>query len=499
MSPALILGCIAAYFAVLWAISWLTTRRVQAGAELSSFFLAERQAPWYLVAFGMIGTSLSGVTFISVPGAVGAKGMGYFQVVLGYLVGYVVIAFVLLPLYYRLRLTSIYEYLKGRFGPRTYKTGAWFFLVSRSLGSAARLYLAAKVLQYSVFDALGIPFVVTVAVTLGLIMLYTHKGGLRTIVWTDTLQTAFMLLAVALTAYYLADGLALPGGVEQALWHSPHSQMFFFDAPAAPNYFWKEFLGGALIAVVMTGLDQDMMQKNLTVRTLRAAQLNVVSYSLVLVVVNLLFLALGALLYLYIAHHGIAAPAQPDQLYPMLALKHFSPLLGILFILGLIAAAYSSADGSLAALTTSYCVDILGTGRESTPQALRTKKRVHWAMAGVFFVSILGFHVLGSTSLGGLSVIDLVLQLAGYTYGPLLGLFAYGMLTRRAVVDKWVPWVCLAAPLLCLGTAVASPHWFGYKMGNELIALNALLTMLGLWAVGRGKQTVKPAGGPVGG
>lgn len=484
MSPALILGCIAAYFAVLWGISWLTTRRVQAGHELSSFFLAERQAPWYLVAFGMIGSSLSGLTFISVPGAVGNNQMGYIQIVLGYLVGYAVIVLVLLPLYYRLRLTSIYEYLKGRFGPRTYKTGAWFFLVSRSLGSAARLYLAVKVLQFGVLDPLGVPFAVTAAVTLLLIMLYTAKGGMRAIVWTDTLQTAFMLTAAILTAVVVADELGLAGGVWQALWDSPHSQMFFFDSPSAPNYFWKQFLGGALISLVMTGLDQDMMQKNLSVRTLGAAQLNMASYSIVLVITNFLFLALGALLYMYTAQNHIALPDHPDKLYPLLAFQHFSPLLGAMFLLGLVAAAYNSSDGSLTALTTSYCVDVRGMGpNDDTPRNLRLKRWVHWAWAGVFFVYILVFRFSENSAMGGLSVIDLVLQLAGYTYGPLLGLFAYGMLSRRDVKDELVPWVCIAAPLLCLGAAVASPHLLGYKFGIELIALNALLTMLGLWVV----------------
>jgi Na+/proline symporter len=446
----------------------------------------------------MVGTSLSGVTFISVPGGVGAKGMTYLQVVLGYLVGYGLIATLLLPLYYRLRLTSIYEYLGARFGPVTYKTGAWLFLVSRTLGSAARLYLTASVLQFILLDALGVPFALTVLLTLGLIMLYTHKGGLRTIVWTDTLQTAFMLLAVALTAHTLATDLDLEGGIWQALWQSPYSQMFVWDSAAAPNYFWKDFLGGALIALVMTGLDQDMMQKNLTIRTLRAARWNIATYSLVLVLVNLLFLALGALLYLYIAKMGITPPERSDMLYPHLALQHFSPMLGILFLLGLIAAAYSSADGSLAALTTSYCIDIRNTQNLTPEAANRLRRRVHWAVAGVFYVCILGFHLLASTSVGGLTVLDLVLAMGTYTYGPLLGLYAFGLATRRPVHDAGTPWVCIAAPLLCLLIAYASPTIFDYKFGIELIAVNGLFTFVGLLLLGRkASGTPTAGGGPV--
>ncbi len=482
MSPLLVLSVIVAYFALLYGISVVTSR----GAGNSAFFLGERRSPWYIVAFGMIGASLSGVTFISVPGMVGADQFSYLQMVLGYLPGYAVIAFVLMPLYYRLQLTSIYGYLGERFGRSSYLTGAWFFLLSRSVGSAARLYLVAIVLQYLLFDAWGIPFVVTVVITIALIWLYTHKGGMRTIIWTDTLQTAFMLLAVGLTVVLL--GQKLGWGIAETFAQvkaSDLSRVFFFDDPKPGTYFWKQFLGGMFIAIAMTGLDQDMMQKNLSCRSIGEAQKNMVSFSLVLVVVNLVFLTLGALLFLYVERFGIALPAKADQLYPMIATGGTLPVIvGLLFILGLIAAAYSSADSALTALTTSVCVDVLEIDKRPEEQRLPLRQRVHLIMSVVMVLLILLFKLLNDDS-----VIKTVFKVAGYTYGPLLGLFAFGMLTRLAVKDRWVPLVAVLSPVFTFVLDRYSTVLFGgYKFGFELLLVNGALTFLGLLLLGRGGE-----------
>ncbi|MFN6115359.1 MAG: sodium:solute symporter [Flavobacteriales bacterium] len=474
MSPLLVLSVIVAYFALLYGISVVTSR----GAGNSAFFLGERKSPWYIVAFGMIGASLSGVTFISVPGMVGTDQFSYLQMVLGYLPGYAVIAFVLMPLYYRLQLTSIYGYLGERFGRSSYLTGAWFFLLSRSVGSAARLYLVAVVLQYLLFDAWGIPFVVTVVITIALIWLYTHKGGMRTIIWTDTLQTAFMLLAVGLTVVLL--GPKLGWGIAETLSQvkaSELSRVFFFDDPKPGTYFWKQFLGGMFIAIAMTGLDQDMMQKNLSCRSIGEAQKNMVSFSLVLVVVNLVFLTLGALLFLYVERFGITLPAKADQIYPLIATGGTLPVIvGLLFILGLIAAAYSSADSALTALTTSVCVDVLEIDKRPEDQRLPLRHRVHLVMSVVMVLLILLFKLLNDDS-----VIKTVFKVAGYTYGPLLGLFAFGMLTRLAVRDRWVPLVAVLSPLVTYMLDRNSEQLFGgYRFGFELLLVNAAITFMGL-------------------
>ena len=450
--------------------------------------------PGTFVAFGMIGTSLSGVTFLSVPGMVREGGMLYFQVVLGYVLGYLVIAFVLIPLYYSMNLTSIYGFLSRRFGPASYKTGAWFFLVSRALGSAARLYLVAIVLQYLAFDALGIPFAVTVGLTLGLILLYTQRGGIRTIIWTDTLQTGFMLLALVLTVTYVLGNLSLANPLDSVFGHA-YARLFNFDHPSEASYFWKQFVSGAFIAIVMTGLDQDMMQKNLSVDTRRNSQKNVVSLGLALVVVNLLFLMLGVLLFMYAEANGVVLPDKKDQVFAELAVNHFPVGIGVLFILGLVAAAYSSADGSLTALTTSFCVDILGLPEETTAETLRTKRRVHLAMTVAFFVIIIGFKLAEQLDTGDTSVITIVLKLAGYTYGPLLGLYAFGMLTNRPVRDAAVPVLAIASPLMCLVLNVYSEAWLGYQIGFELLIINGLITMFGLWLLSLG--TRKPENGNV--
>ncbi|MBL7963255.1 MAG: sodium:solute symporter [Flavobacteriales bacterium] len=479
MSPFLVLTIILAYFGLLYAVSLITSR----GAGNSAFFLGERKSPWYVVAFGMIGASLSGVTFISVPGMVGANQFSYLQMVLGYLPGYAVIAFVLMPLYYRLQLTSIYGYLGQRFGRNSYLTGAWFFLLSRSVGSAARLYLVAMVLQFLLFDAWGIPFVATVVLTIALIWLYTHRGGMRTIIWTDTLQTLFMLLAVGLTVAMLGEQLGWsPGETLAQVQQHELSRVFFFDDPKPGTYFWKQFLGGMFIAIAMTGLDQDMMQKNLSCRNIREAQKNMVSFSLVLVLVNLVFLTLGALLFLYVDQHDLPLPAQADQLYPMLATNGSLPVIvGLLFILGLIAAAYSSADSALTALTTSVCVDVLRI--EERPEESREllRKQVHLIMSAWMVVLILLFKVLNDDS-----VIKTVFTVAGYTYGPLLGLFAFGMLTRFAVRDRWVPVVAVLSPILTYLLDRFSDVLFnGYHFGFELLLVNGAITFLGLLALAK--------------
>lgn len=470
MTPLLILLIISLYFLLLIAISWFTGRK----SDNQSFFLANKSAAWYVVAFGMIGSSLSGVTFISIPGTVQTQGFSYMQLVLGYLLGYLVIIKVLLPLYYRLNLTSIYAYLEQRFGFWSHRTGASFFLLSRSIGSSFRLYLVAMVLDRFVLGAWGVPFWVTVMVTIVLIWLYTFRSGIKTILWTDTLQTLFLVGSVILSIYIIGSELSLDtAGLVKSVADSPMSQWFFWDWQGPQNFF-KMFFSGAFITIVMTGLDQDMMQKNLSCRSLKEAQWNMASFSVVLVFVNLLFLSLGVLLYQYAAAKGIALPEKSDELFPMLALQHFAPLAGFTFIVGLIAAAYSSADSALTALTTSFCVDFLGF-KEDKGQ-VRTRMYVHIGMSLLLGVQILLFHSLHNESL-----INQLFKVAGYTYGPLLGLFAFGLFTRYRVKDKWVPLVAILSPLICYILQSNSQSWLGgYQFGFELLILNGAISFLGL-------------------
>ena len=479
MNSLLILSLIVVYFAGLLLVARFTARK----ADSATFFRANRQSPWYVVAFGMIGASLSGVTFISVPGWVGTTQFSYFQMVLGYLVGYLVIGTVLLPLYYRLNLTTIYSYLAQRFGPASYKTGAGFFLLSRVVGSAFRLFLVANVMQIGMFDAWGVPFWATVLVTLVLIWLYTHRGGIATVIWTDTLQTACMLLAVGVSLYLIVDELPVGwGGFVRTLVASDYTQVFFWD-PGPATYFWKQFVAGAFIAIVMTGLDQDMMQKNLTCRSLRDAQKNMFWFSLALVPVNFLFLTLGAALYLYATAQGIALPARTDDLYPLLALNHFHVAAGVLFVLGIVAAAYSSADSALTALTTSFSVDFLDV--EARPEAAQNRLRrwVHVGFSVVLFGVILLFYALNDQS-----VVSAVFTAAGYTYGPLLGLFAFGLFLRRPVHDRWVPLVCVVAPVLTYVVNANAAAWLnGYVFGFELLLLNGAFTFAGLLLLSLGR------------
>ncbi|HAB18009.1 MAG TPA: sodium:solute symporter [Verrucomicrobiota bacterium] len=480
MSPWLILACVAAYFTLLLGIAWVTGRR----ADEAGYFLGNKRSPWYVVAFGLIGDSLSGVTYLSVPGQVGTAKCGYLQVVFGYVLGYVVIAQVLLPLYYRLNLTSIYSYLGDRFGRSAELTGAGFFLLSRTLGAAARLFLAANVFQAFVFDRLGIPFWFTVTAIIALILIYTWRGGIKTLVWTDSFQSFFLVLGVILSIGLIARELGLgPSGMVRQIVESPLSQVFFWDW-RAPDNFWKQFLSGAAIAVVMTGLDQNNMQKTLSCRSLRESQKNLYSFAVILVAVNAFFLALGVLLHQFVAAKGFAAPAQPDQLFPTVALQYLGPVAAMVFVLGLTAATFNSADSVLTTLTTSFCIDFLGFERRTdlTPK-LQTRWR-HAAHLGFALILLAAILVFKAANRG--AVIQLVLKMAGYTYGPLLGLFALGLLTKVRVGGPWVPVVCVAAPVVCWVLAANSAAWLdGYVFGFELLILNGLLVAAGLVVLAR--------------
>jgi SSS family transporter len=476
MSPFLVLSILVAYFLALITISYFTSK----GADSNTFFTANRQSPWYLVAFGMIGSSLSGVTFVSVPGNVGKIGFAYFQVVLGYLLGYWVIIGILMPLYYRLNVISIYTYLEQRFDNWSYKTGAFFFLVSRTIGSSLRLFLAATVLQLFLFDAWGIPFFVTVATTIALIWVYTFKGGIKTIVWTDSFQTLFLVTAVAVTVWQIADKLNFNfGTMVSAIQGNGFAQIFHFDDVNSTLFFPKQFFGGAFIAIAMTGLDQEIMQKNLTCKTLGDAQKNMFWFSLTLVIVNLLFLTLGALLYIYSTQKGLTIPALSDELYPRLAFNELGPLVGILFLLGITASSYASADSALAGLTTSFCIDFLQFKNKTEAVKQQQKFIVHLGFSFLFLLIILVFKELNEKS-----VIDAVLNVAGYTYGPLLGLFSFGVFTKWKVKGIFVPLVCVVSPLLSYLLSSNSVNWFnGYKIGIEILIINGLITFVGLFLI----------------
>ncbi|MBT1705564.1 sodium:solute symporter [Chryseosolibacter indicus] len=478
MTPVLVLTIIVIYFAVLIFISIITSK----GADTNTFFTANRQSPWYLVAFGMIGSSLSGVTFISVPGNVGKIGFGYFQVVLGYLVGYWVIIGILMPLYYRLNLVSIYTYLEQRFSFWSYKTGAFFFLISRTLGSALRLYLAATVLQLFLFDAWGVPFFVTVATTLILIWVYTFRGGVKTIVYTDAFQTLFLVSAVCIAVWQISDDLGWSfSEMVSAIESSKYSKMFYFDDVNSTQFFWKQFLGGMFITIAMTGLDQEIMQKNLTCKSLGEAQKNMFWFSITLVIVNLLFLTLGALLYFYTEANNLTLPAASDELFPRLALTKFSLLLGVFFLLGITASSYASADSALAGLTTSFCIDFLNFKDKPEPVKKKQKFIVHLGFSLLFLVIIVIFREINERS-----VIDAVLTVAGYTYGPLLGLFSFGVFTKLQVKDKFVPLVCVISPVLTYMISMNSEALLGgYKFGLEVLLVNGIITFMGLLLISK--------------
>ena len=475
MNANIILLIFIIYFLVLLFISNLTSKK----STFTDFFNANRSSPWYLVAFGMIGTSLSGVTFISVPGEVGSSNFSYFQVVLGYLVGYYVIAKVLLPLYYKHNLISIYTYLEDRFGFYSYKAGAFFFLLSRTIGASFRLFLVAGVLQIAIFNQLGLPYFFSVLLTILLIWIYTFKGGIKTIVWTDALQTLFMLSAVIITIVIITDkmNISLYESFHMVK-NSSYSNIFYFDWRAG-NDFFKQFISGAFIAIVMTGLDQDMMQKNLTCRNLRDAQKNIFWFCVILVIANLLFLFLGALLYLYSESVNFQLPTSTDDLYPLLALNELGFLTSIIFILGIIAAAYSSADSALTSLTTSFCIDFLDIQKRNNKR--KTRLLVHIGFSILLFIVILIFNEINDES-----VINSIFKAAGYTYGPLLGLFSFGIFTKYKIKDKFVFFVCFISPLISYLINIYSEELlFGYRFGFEILLLNGLLTFLGLYFIKR--------------
>lgn len=484
MSPQIILLIIVAYFGVLLLVSYFTSR----SANNQSFFIGNRQSPWYIVAIGMIGASLSGVTFISVPGWVASSKFFYMQMVLGYLVGYMVIVYVLLPLYYRLRLTSIYTYLETRFGAVSYKTGASLFLLSRLIGASFRLFLVANVLQILVFDKLNLPFTdipfpfaLTVALTLLLIWVYTFRAGIKTIVWTDTLQTVFMLAAVVLSLVMLTKAMNLNFlGLVKTVSASQYSDVVDFSGWKSETYFWKYFLSGAFITIVMTGLDQDMMQKNLSCKNIKDAQKNMLTYSIAFVPVNLIFLSLGALLFVYAQNHGIEIPARKDDLFPLIAMGGYLPtIVGVFFILGLIAAAYSSADSALTALTTSFLVDIVGIKNKSESKVKSMRIWVHCAMSVIIAINIVVFRELNNES-----VVSALFKAAGFSYGPLLGMYAFGMMTKLKVREVFIPIIAVIAPVVMFVLNKFSTDLFGgYQMGFEVLIYNGLLTFLLMLAV----------------
>lgn len=509
MSPILALSILLIYFGILIAISYVTSK----GADTNTFFTANKQSPWYLVAFAMIGTSLSGVTFISVPGAVGPAMFSYFQLVLGYLVGYVFIALVLLPLYYRLNLISIYTYLQKRFGEYSYKTGSAFFLLSRTMGSAVRLYIAARVLQIAIYDSLGIPFEVSVFITIALIWLYTFKGGVKTIIITDTLQTTFLVTAVVMTIYLITSKLGLSmGEMISTVNDSKYSQIFFWDSLNDKKHFLKQFISGAFIALVMTGLDQDLMQKNLTCKNLKEAQKNMFSFMTSYTFINLIFLALGALLYIYGIKEGIVqenysgklplnildgslnevVAKKTDDLYPMLAIKHFGIdgslaglLVSITFLIGITAATYASSDSALTALTTSFCIDFMNVENKTESQRSKIKHWVHIGFSVLFYIVILFFNKLNSQE-----VIAAIFKIASYTYGPLLGLFVFGLYTKRRVNDKLVPIFCILAPVVTYLIVTYIETNTAYRFVSENLIINGGLIFLAMFITSKKSEEV---------
>ena len=470
----LIIITVLLYFAALMLFSRVTARR---GDNNQTFFRANRRSPWYMVAFGMVGASISGITFVSVPGMTMFTGMTYVQMCIGFILGYFAVAFVLLPVYYRLNLTTIYTYLKERLGLRSYKTGAWFFLISKMTGAAVRFYVVCIILQRFVLDAIGVPFALTVVAMVALIWLYTRRGGIKTLVWTDTFQTTCMFAALILIIYNVMGQLGMSAtDAVKAIAADEHSRMFVLDDWISTQNFWKQLLSGAFVVIVMTGLDQDMMQKNLTCRTLREAQKDMCTYGFAFVPANLLFMALGVLLMMLAQKDGIALPASGDELLPMFAATgRLGSTVVVLFTIGIVAASFSSADSALTALTTSYCVDI--RQREGDEQL---RRRAHIGIAVVFGLFILMFKTLNSTS-----VIDAIYIMCSYTYGPLLGLFAFGLFTNRKPCDKLVPYIAVASPLVCFVLEKTAMQCWGYKFGYELLMTNGLLTFVGLYVSGR--------------
>jgi len=475
MTPTLILLIFVVYTVILFVVTFITARK----ANHQSFYIGNKVSPWFVVAYGMIGASLSGVTFMSVPGWVGETQFSYMMVAFGYFFGYVVIAMVLLPLYYRLKLTSIYGYLEQRFGFWSYKTGAGFFIISRVIGASLRMFLVINVLQIFVFDAWNVPFWINVAIFVGLIIGYTLKGGIRTIIWTDMLQTTFMLLAVVLSVYYISRELGSSAfNLLGDVFDSDMSRIVITDWDH-PRHFVKQFFSGMFITITMTGLDQEMMQKNLSCRNLREAQKNMFTFSGIIVLVNFLFLILGAFLMLYAQSQNITV-AMSDDLFPTVALNYLGPVAGIVFLIGLISAAFPSADGALTSLTTSVSIDLLGLEKKKhMPEKEKTRIRyaVHITIAAVFFICVLIFR-----SLNDRAIIDKLFTIAGYTYGPLLGMYTFGLFTRRVAKDRVTPWIAILSPVICYLLSTYSEVLFnGYKFGFELLLVNGFITFMGLW------------------
>ncbi len=476
MSGSLIFVIFLIYTVMLFGITWFTSRK----ANNESFFIGNKSSPWFVVAYGMIGASLSGVTFMSVPGWVKDTQFSYMMVVFGYLIGYFVIATVLMPMYYRLNLTSIYSYLDKRFGFWSYKTGSFFFILSRVIGASFRMFLVINVLQTFVFDAWNIPFAVTVSIFIALILLYTFKGGIKTIIWTDTLQTTFMLLAVIISVVLIMKELNFDfSTLVSHIFDSKYSQMLDTDWHSK-RHFLKQLLSGAFIAIVMTGLDQEMMQKNLSCKNIKEAQKNMFTFSFVLIFINFLFLVLGAALLMYTEKSGLNLPTSTDEIFPVIALQHLSPFAGIVFLIGLISAAYPSADGALTSLTTAFSIDFMGLEKKekySEKQKTRTRQYIHFGFAMLLLLVIVIFR-----SISDRSIIENLFTIAGYTYGPLLGLYAFGLFTKRRVMDKAIPFIAVLAPTLCYILSQNSQTWFsGYKFGFELLIINGLLMFIGLW------------------
>lgn len=465
----IIIITILAYFCVLLLFSHITARRASSN---ETFYRANRRSPWYMVAFGMVGASISGITFVSVPGMVMKTDMTYLQMCLGFIVGYFAVGFLLLPIYYRYNLTTIYSYLQQRLGERSYKTGASFFLLSKMTGAAVRFFVVCILLQRFVLDGVGVPFWITVPVMVMLIWLYTRKGGIKTLVWTDSFQTTCMFAALILIIYQVMAALGMtPSEAVSAIVQDSHSRIFVFDDWVSKQNFWKQFLSGVFVVIVMTGLDQDMMQKNLTCKSLREAQKDVCTYGFAFVPANLLFLSLGVLLMMLAQKQGVALPSAPDDLLPIFAASGaMGTLVVVLFTIGIVAASFSSADSALTAITTSLCVDILGRKDD-----VKLRKCMHLLVAVVFMLFIIAFKAINSTS-----VIDAIYILCSYTYGPLLGLFAFSLLTRRQVNDRWSPWICIASPFICFVIDNMTSQLTGYKFGYELLMLNGGLTFAGL-------------------
>ncbi|HBG71097.1 MAG: sodium:solute symporter [Bacteroidetes bacterium GWF2_43_63] len=479
MNPNIILLVFVVYTMLLFFITWLTSRR----ANNETYFIGNRRSIWYVVAYGMIGASLSGVTFMSVPGMVEQHGFAYFMVVIGYFIGYQVVAFVLLPLYYKLNLTSIYTYLDQRFGNGSYKAGSLLFILSRSLGASMRMFLVVLILQNFLFDALGIPFVMTAVIFISLVLLYTFQGGIKTIVWTDTLQTTFMLGALVFTLFAIASQLDMSiGDLFSSIADSKYSNMIVSDFNSKDHWL-KQLLSGIFITITMTGLDQEMMQKNLSCRNLRDAQKNMVTFSFIVVGVTLLFLVLGAALYIYTDTMNIVRPALADDLFATVSFTYLPAIAGFVFLIGLISAAYPSADGAITSLTTSFSLDILRINRKEYSE--KKQKRIRLLVHFSFALLLLGLIILFST-INDRSIIDKLFTIAGYTYGPLLGLFAFGLFTKRPIRDKLVFIPVIVAPVLCYILANNSKEWFGgYQVGFELLIINGLLTFMGLWGLSR--------------